>query len=148
MTSTLVPWRSFDASPFGLSLGDAFRYLDAQTDSDNLRRYSQRVMKYPPHNQINVDDTTIQLQYALAGFSRDEIEVSVERGILNITAKKSTKEEVGEYLHRGIASRDVDRDVDLKEYVVDNVAYTDGLLTITLRLDIPEQQKKKVLPIS
>ena len=95
-----------------------------------------------------MDDTTIQLQYALAGFSRDEIEVSVERGILNISAKKSTKEEVGEYLHRGIASRDVDRDVDLKEYVVDNVAYTDGLLTITLRLDIPEQQKKKVLPIS
>ena len=99
---------------------------------------------YPPYNVINGPDGRTSLEIALAGFSGDDIEVSTERNVLNVSAYPK-KEKEQNYKHRGIASRSFKRqwqmgaDVEVKE-----VSFQDGLLTVVLEKYIPEAQKKKL----
>ena len=67
---------------------------------------------YPPYNIIRLDDERQQLQLALAGFLKDDIEVAVERGVLNISVSKDYQLAEGEYVHRGIALRVVQQKLE------------------------------------
>ena len=139
MNNTLARWETY--SPVSIGLADMFNRLDALADSGSVN--------YPPYNIVRFDNETQELQIALAGFSQEDIEVSLERGVLTVTANHAPKEEVGEYVHRGIAARGVNRNWQLSDSaVVDNVTYTDGLLRIGIRLDLPEAKRRKVFPIS
>ena len=139
MNNTLARWETY--SPVSIGLADMFNRLDALADSG--------AVNYPPYNIVKFDNENQELQIALAGFAQDEIEVSLERGVLNVTANHKPKDEVGEYVHRGIASRSVNRNWQLSDSaVVDNVTFTDGLLRIAIRLDLPEAKRRKVFPIS
>ncbi len=137
MNNTLVPWERY--SPVGIGLEDMFRRLDAFSDNGS---------SYPPYNIIKLDDSSQQLQIALAGFLREDIEVAVEQGVLQVSVQKSYETE-GEYVHRGIAQRTFARNWQLSENtIVDGVSYTDGLLRITLTKQVPEEQQRKVLTIN
>ena len=138
MNNTLARWESYSPVQFGLE--DMFRRLDAFQDST--------ATNYPPYNIVKVDDVTQRLEIALAGFSREEIEVAVERNILTVSTNQ--KEVDGrEYTHKGLARRTFARNWQLSDdTVVENVTYVDGLLSIDLRKEIPEEQKRKLLPIS
>ena len=139
MNNTLARWETY--SPVSIGLADMFNRLDALADSG--------AVNYPPYNIVKFDNESQELQIALAGFDRKDIEVSLERGVLSVKANTTTKDEVGEYVHRGIASRSVNRNWQLSDSaVVDNVTYTDGLLRIGIRLDLPEAKRRKVFPIS
>ena len=117
-----------------------FKRLDALADNPQ--------QNYPPYNLVKLDDERQQLQLALAGFTREDIEVAVERKVLNISVSK-TYETEGEYVHKGIAQRSFSRNWQLSDdTVVDEVTYIDGLLRVTLRREVPEENKRKVLPIS
>lgn len=136
--NNLARWETY--SPVSIGFEDMFRRLDAL--ADNPQR------NYPPYNLVKLDDDRQQLQLALAGFLREDIEVAVERKNLNISVNK-TYETDGEYVHRGIAQRSFSRNWQLSEdTVVDEITYLDGLLRVTLKREIPEDQKRKVLPIS
>ena len=136
--NNLARWETY--SPVSIGFEDMFRRLDAL--ADNPQR------NYPPYNLVKLDDDRQQLQLALAGFLREDIEVAVERKNLNVNVNK-TYETDGEYVHRGIAQRSFSRNWQLSEdTVVDEITYLDGLLRITLKREIPEEQKRKVLPIS
>ena len=136
--NNLARWETY--SPVSIGFEDMFRRLDAL--ADNPQR------NYPPYNLVKLDDDRQQLQLALAGFLREDIEVAVERKNLNINVNK-TYETDGEYVHRGIAQRSFSRNWQLSEdTVVDEITYLDGLLRVTLKREIPEDQKRKVLPIS
>jgi molecular chaperone IbpA len=138
MNNALARWETY--SPVSIGFEDMFRRLDALADNPQ--------QNYPPYNLVKLDDERQQLQLALAGFLREDIEVSVERKNLNINVSK-TYETDGEYVHKGIAQRSFSRNWQLSdETVVDEVTYIDGLLRVTLRREIPEEQKRKVLPIS
>ena len=101
-----------------------------------------------PYNIVKIDDITQQLEIALAGFKKEDIEVSTERKVLNITVNK-TKESVGEYVHKGLAYRTFSRSWQLSDdTVVTDVTFVDGLLTVTLEKQVPEEHRRKVLPIS
>ncbi len=137
LNNALVPWERY--SPVGIGLEDMFRRLDAFSDNGS---------SYPPYNIIKLDDSSQQLQIALAGFIRDDIEVAVEQGVLQVSVQKSYETE-GEYVHRGIAQRTFSRNWQLSENtIVDGVSYTDGLLRITLTKQVPEEQQRKVLTIN
>ena len=139
MNNTLARWETY--SPVSIGLADMFNRLDALADSG--------AVNYPPYNIVKFDNESQELQIALAGFDRKDIEVSLERGVLSVKANTVDKDEVGEYVHRGIASRSVNRNWQLSDSaVVDNVTYTDGLLRIGIRLDLPEAKRRKVFPIS
>lgn len=137
LNNTLVPWERY--SPVGIGLEDMFRRLDAFSDNGS---------SYPPYNIIKLDDSSQQLQIALAGFIRDDIEVAVEQGVLQVSVQKSLDTE-GEYVHRGIAQRTFARNWQLSDNtVVSDVTYTNGLLRITLTKEVPEEQQRKVLTIN
>lgn len=129
-------------NPVAIGFDDMWKRLDAFTEGN------KGGTQYPPFNIIRLDEETAELEIALAGFSRDDIEVSVQKGILNITATRKKNEDVN-YSHRGLAFRNVNKNWQLSETaVVDGVKFVDGLLTVTLRLELPEDQKRKVFDIS
>ena len=139
MNNTFAPVKWERYAPFGLGLEDMFHRLDSLADSGT---------NYPPYNIVKLDDTKQQLQIALAGFLREDIEVAVERKVLTVSVNKSYETE-GEYVHKGIAQRSFARNWQLSDStLVGEVTYTDGLLRINLEKNIPEDQKRKLLPIS
>ena len=130
----LARWERY--SPVSLGMEDMFSRLYAFADTASAN--------YPPYNIVKVDETTQELQVALAGFDAEDIEVAQERGVLTLRAsKKEPNDDTQQYVHRGIAFRNVARNWQLADNAkVDNVDYTDGLLRITVGLEIPEHQRK------
>ena len=136
--NSLARWETY--SPVSLGMGDLFNRLDALTDS--------AATNYPPYNIVKVSDTVQQLEIALAGFTREEIEVAVERNVLTVSTSKA-KEDGREYTHKGLARRTFARNWQLSDdTVVENVTYQDGLLTLDVRKEIPVEQQRKLLPIA
>lgn len=95
---------------------------------------------YPPYNLERKGDIyTITL--AVAGFERDEIDVSIDQDQLIITGDKKVTEsnEDVEYLHRGLAYRSFERTFALSEHmVVKSADLKNGLLTVTIERIVPE----------
>ena len=124
----------------GIGLESFFSRLDALQDST--------ATNYPPYNIIVRDGETYDLEIALAGWSRDDIEVATERNVLTVSARRSGTDD-REYAHKGISQRSFAKNWQLADdAVVDSVKYENGLLTITLKKYIPEAQKRKVLDIN
>ena len=135
--TNLTRWEQYN--PVALGLEDMFRRLDVLQDST--------ATNYPPYNIVRIDDVTQQLEIALAGFAREEIEVAVERNVLTVSTTKA-KEDGREYTHKGLARRTFARNWQLSDdALVENVTYKDGLLTLDIRKEVPESQKRKLLPI-
>ena len=85
---------------------------------------------------------------ALAGWSREEIEISTETNVLCVKSK-SEKDSEDEFIHRGVAKRAFSRSFNISDDVeVGDVTYKDGLLAIRLTKIVPEKQKRKVYEIS
>ena len=136
--NALTRWETYNPVSFGLE--DMFKRLDVLQDS--------AATNYPPYNIVKLNDTTQQLEIALAGFAREEIEVAVERNVLTVSTNK-VKEDGREYTHKGLARRTFARNWQLSDdTVVENVTYKDGLLTLDVRKEVPESQQRKLLPIS
>ena len=119
---------------------------------DNLTRYSNIYREathqsYPPYNLVKVDEDTYQLSLALAGFSKDEVSVSVDNGSLIVKGEK-TEESSKEVLHKGIATRKFTRTFALGEYMeVDRAEMADGILNVFVERNIPEEKKPKQISI-
>ena len=134
---SITRWEKY--SPVGIGLEDMFRRLDAFSDS--------AAQNYPPYNIIRLPEGGQQLQLALAGFMKEDIEVAVEDGVLQISVRK-TYETEGEYIHKGIAQRSFSRNWQLSpDTVVQDVTYIDGLLRVTLIKVVPEEKQRKILDI-
>ena len=102
---------------------------------------------YPPFDTYRDGENTI-LEFALAGYSKDNIEVMVENSTLKVSAKKETKQQSENYTHKGIALRSFEKKFALSEYaVVDKAEFKDGILRIVIATIIPEEKKPKIIPI-
>ena len=135
--NNLARWETY--SPVSIGFEDMWKTLDALAANPQSN--------YPPYNILKLDNERQQLQLALAGFVKDDIEVAVEKNILNISVSK-TYESEGDYVHKGIAQRSFSRNWQLSEdTVIDEVTYIDGLLRVTLKRVIPEEQRRKVFDI-
>jgi len=103
---------------------------------------------YPPYNIVEESNVKWRIEVALAGWAREEIEVSTESNVLlvrSIAAKAKGEEE---YMHRGISTRTFARGFNLSDDVeVGDVKFDNGLLTIELKRIIPDHQKLKVYEI-
>ena len=102
---------------------------------------------YPPYN-IYQDEAKYTLELAVAGFSKEDLEVSVDKNRLTIYAKKNNIEEKRNYLTNTLGLRPFTRSFHLGPYIeVESVNLKDGILKIDLEKVIPEELKPKVLPI-
>lgn len=136
--NSLARWERY--SPVGIGLEDMFRRLDTFADT--------AATNYPPYNIKKLDDSSQVLEIALAGFSREDIEVAVEKGVLTVKASLPDVEDQ-HFIHKGIASRNVARNWQLSDdAVVEDPSFVDGMLRIVIRLEVPEAQKRRVLPVS
>jgi molecular chaperone IbpA len=103
---------------------------------------------YPPYNLVKESSIDFRLEIALAGYRKEDIEVTTEWNKLFIEAKKVSDTD-NEYLHQGLAKRAFTRSWTLSDDVeVKDVSFENGLLTIKLNRVIPEHQKKKVYQLN
>ena len=102
---------------------------------------------YPPYNVVKIDDDKIVMEFAVAGFKKDNISVTTEKNVLSIVAEKPDTDEK-EYLHKGIAARKFSRSFVLPEYYeVESAGFEDGILYVDLIKNIPEEKKPKSISI-
>ena len=103
---------------------------------------------FPPHNILKLDDNHYVVELAVAGFSKDDIEVSVNDGELIIKGNKEDKAESGEYLHRGIGLRSFTKTLRIADTVeVKGAEYKDGILRVGLENIIPDHKKPRKIEI-
>ena len=99
---------------------------------------------YPPYNLIQVNNVESRLEIALAGFKKDEVSVYTEFGKLYVEGKKEESEDVGEFVHKGLASRSFSRVWTIAdETEIRDVRFTDGLLLVQLGKIVPEHHARK-----
>ena len=116
-------------------------------DIDKFFNNSIQTPAYPPYNVVKIDDDKIVMEFAVAGFKKDDISITTEKNVLSIKAEKSESEEK-KYLHKGIAARKFSRAFTLPEYFeVTDAWFEDGILYIDLIRNIPEEKKPKQITI-
>ena len=128
----------------GLSVGfdsvfDRFLNMDLSRDSG-----------YPPYNIRKVNDLQYSIEIALAGFSKDDIEVELTDGNLAVrsTEDKASEDSDDSFVHKGIAKRAFMRQFSLSDdIVVKGADLKDGLLVIDLERVIPEEKKPRLIQI-
>ena len=101
---------------------------------------------YPPHNIVRVDDENFMIEMAVAGFSKDDVEVELKDGTLTVSGSKTEDER--DYAHKGISSRKFSKSFRLAEYVIaDGADLVNGILVVNLRVDIPEEKRPQKIKI-
>jgi molecular chaperone IbpA len=97
---------------------------------------------------MKLDDSRYVVELAVAGFSKNEIEVSVEDGTLIIKGEKAEKESDATYLYRGIGTRSFTKTLKVAETIeVKGAEYKDGILRIGLENIIPDHKKPRKIEI-
>lgn len=101
---------------------------------------------FPPYNIKKLDDENYEITLALAGFKKSELSVVVEDG--NLVVKGEQEKSEDEFLHKGIAERNFTRTWALADDVkVTGSKLKDGVLTISLVHEIPEEKKPTSIEI-
>lgn len=127
------------------TLDDFFR---TSIGLDPWQRLAGEAQNYPPHNIEKINDEAYRLTLAVAGFDREELEVSLHQGVLTIRGERLKDDDASRFLYRGIASREFTRRFKLDaNMLVDAVTLDKGLLVIDLVREVPEEQKPKLIPI-
>jgi molecular chaperone IbpA len=105
-----------------------------------------RGVGYPPYNVIRKDDGHFLIEIAVAGFSKDDIDLTLEKGVLSITGKKHAGADTRDYTHRGISQKGFERSFTIADTIkVIGADIVDGLLVIILENDIPEEDKPQTI---
>ena len=111
---------------------------------------SDQTDNYPPFDLERISDDRYRITLAVAGFKRDEIDITARQNLLVITGRKTdNRNKDGNYLHMGIATRAFERRFELADFVrVELADLQDGLLTIELVREIPEAMKPRKIEIN
>ena len=120
-------------------------------DIDKLFSTTTNTPAYPPYNIIKFTDDEYTLQFAVAGFKKEDINITTDKGILKIAGQMAEPQFEGDakYVHKGIAGRKFSRAFTMPEYFeVDWAGMEDGILSISLIRHIPEEKKPKKIAIS
>ena len=130
--------------PYSIGFDNLFdRLFDMDLESSN---------SYPPYNIRKTGNDKYSIEVALAGFSKNDVEVEFEDNLLTVRTKQVNKSEDknvnGEILHKGISQRQFARSFTIADDVkVNGAELKDGLLTIACERIVPEYKKKKLIEI-
>lgn len=107
-----------------------------------------KTVTFPPHNILKLDDNRYIVELAVAGFSKNEIDITVEDGNLIIKGTKAEKEEKAEYLYKGIGTRSFTKTLRIADTVeVKGAEFADGVLKIGLENIVPDHKKPRKIEI-
>ena len=103
---------------------------------------------YPPYNIERVEDNAYRVEIAVAGFKPEELSIEVKENLLTVQGRKAANDDARRFLHRGLAERNFERRFQLADYVlVTDAQLADGLLSITLKRELPEALKPRRIEI-
>ena len=137
--------RQFDYAPlYRSSVG--FDHLASLFDS--LTGAANDAPTYPPYNIERLGENSYRISMAVAGFTPADIKVEVEESLLKVTGQKGDEAKGNEFLYRGIAGRNFERQFQLADYVeVKGADIKDGMLHIDLARNVPEKMKPRTIAI-
>ena len=134
---------AFDFAPYRRSTIGFDRLFDLLENSG----LGQGSETYPPFDLIQVDDNHYRINLAVAGFARDEIDITAQQNQLIVAGKKSDDDKT-QYIHRGIANRQFERRFGLADFIkVTDADLRNGLLSIDLVREIPEAMRPRKISI-
>ena len=134
--------------PFSIGFDDMFDQFENMLGNGGLSMQSN----YPPYNIRRTGQDKYSIEVALAGFSKNDVEVEFEDNLLTVRTKQVDKSENknddGEIIHKGISQRHFVRSFTIADDVkVNGAQLKDGLLTIACERIIPEHKKRKLIEI-
>ncbi len=108
------------------------------------------VDNWPPYDIIKTGEDDYRIDMAVAGLAENDLTITQKRNTLVVAGRKAPEpQSAGEYLHRGIAGREFERRFNLAEYMkVTDAHFENGLLSITLKREIPEAMKPRRIAIT
>ncbi len=113
---------------------------------NNAQRF-QAVDTWPPYDIVKAGEDEYCITMAVAGFAEEDLAVTHERNVLVIAGAKPDKEDM-QYLHHGIAGRSFERRFELADHVkVLGASLKNGLLSVELKREIPEEMKPRRIAI-
>ena len=137
--------RTVDFSPLYRSVV-GFDRLAALLDAAAAQESSQG---YPPYNIERTDENAYRIEIAVAGFRPEELNIEVKENLLTVQGRKAANDENRRFLHRGLAERNFERKFQLADYVVvTDASLADGLLSISLKRELPEALKPRRIEIN
>ena len=136
--------------PLTVGFDYTFRHFESMFDHqlDHIQTSA-----YPHYNIVKQDKNKYDIEIALAGYNKKDINVNLEDGVLSIESKKDEKKETkvdseGEILHKGIAKRYFKKSFTIAEDVeVKGAELKDGLLRVALERIVPEHKKPRTISI-
>jgi molecular chaperone IbpA len=109
---------------------------------------SETATGYPPYNIERTGENEYRIEIAVAGFKPDELTIDVKEAVLTVTGHKAANDAERRFVHRGLAERNFERRFQLAEYVlVTEANLADGLLSISLKRELPEALKPRRIEI-
>jgi len=104
--------------------------------------------EYPPYDIIKEGENNYKIELAVAGFKKDELSIQLKDNTLTIKGESNSKNSNGDYLHKNIARRSFSKDFTLAENIeVGEASFEDGVLSVSLTHNIPEEQRPKEISI-
>jgi molecular chaperone IbpA len=133
---------------FGMDLFNDPFFIGFNRELSRLNSaHKTNTTSYPPYDLLKLDEDTYRLSLAIAGFTKEDIDVSVDNGTLIIKGEIVDVIDA-EVVHKGIASRKFIRSFALGEYMeVSGADLKDGMLHINVDRIVPEEKKPKSITI-
>tara|TARA_B100000902_G_scaffold88361_1_gene92301 strand:- start:14523 stop:14972 length:450 start_codon:yes stop_codon:yes gene_type:complete len=135
--------------PLSVGFDDVFRNFESMFDHqfDTIN-----VSNYPPYNIVKTGKYTYDIQVALAGYGKKDVDVSFENSLLTIKSVKDEKtkevEDNDGVLHKGIAKRMFTKSFTIADDVeITGAELKDGLLSVSMEKIIPESKKARKITI-
>lgn len=131
------------------ALSKALVGFDRIFDDMERRFANQLTTNYPPYNIARIEENLYEISIAVTGFDKNEINVTLEQDRLTVTGQRVERtDENVEFLHRGLALRDFERTFTLADHMkIKSAEMKNGILTILIEREIPEEMKPRVIDI-
>ncbi len=136
--------------PVTVGFDNMFDHFERMVDDHNFNEMV--AVKYPPYNIVKTGNYTYDIQLALAGYGKKDIDVSFEDSVLTVKCIKNESDKEDEendgILHKGIAKRMFQKSFTIAEDVeIKGAELKDGLLSVSMERVIPEHKKAKTIKI-
>ena len=133
--------------PVTVGFDNVFDHFESMFDDGFMRMPT--ATNFPPYNIVKTGDYTYDVELALAGFSKDDIDVEYKDNMLTVKSKEKSKDDdVDGMLHRGISKRWFSKAFTIADDVeVKGAELKDGLLKISMERIIPEGKKARTIEV-
>ena len=133
--------------PITVGFDNMFDHFEHMMDDSFFGR---SIANFPPYNIVKTGENSYDVELALAGFNKKDIEIEYKENVLTVKSKKQeeTKDEDGNIIHRGISKRMFSKSFTIANDVeVKGAELKDGLLKVSMERIIPEHKKAKSIDI-